>query len=78
MCYDTAQAMVFLLVSMRVVTEPKSLVFLLVSVYCDTTQTMVFLLVSVRCDTAQAFVFILVSLASHSPRFGVLDCVNGL
>ena len=37
MCCDTAQA----------------LVFLLVSVCCDTAQALVFLLVSVCCDTAQ-------------------------
>ena len=36
--------------------------FLLVSVCCDTTQTLVFMLVSVCCDTAQTLVFVLVSL----------------
>ena len=39
-CCDTAQA----------------LVFLLVSIYCDTAQVLVFLLVSIYCDTAQVLV----------------------
>ena len=50
--------LVFLLVSVRCDTA-QALVFLLVSVRCDTANA---LLVSVCCDTAQALVFLLVSV----------------
>ena len=51
--YDTAQAFVFLLVSLCCDTA-QALAFLLVSVCCDTAQASVFLLVSLCCNTAHA------------------------
>ena len=59
-CWDTAQALVFLLVSVCWGTA-QALVFLLFLVCWDTTETLVFLLVSTCWDTAQALVFLLVS-----------------
>ena len=43
------------------VVTAQAWVFLLVSVCCDTAQALVFLLVSVCCDTTQALLFLLVS-----------------
>ena len=57
---DTAQALVFLLVSVCCDTA-EALMFLLVSVCCDTAQVLVLLLVSACCDTAHVLVFLLVS-----------------
>ena len=39
---------------------------------------LMFLLVSVRCDTAQALMFLLVSVCCDSPSLGVLDGVSVL
>ena len=70
-CYDTAQALVFLLVSMWVSLG------VLAAVKCvmTTAQAWVFLLVSVCYDTAQALVFLLVSMWVS---LGVLAAVNVL
>ena len=71
------------------VVTAQALVFLLVSVCCDSTSlgipagvsvtcALVFLLVSVCRDTAQTLVFLLESMCCGSTGLGVLDGVNVL
>ena len=63
----TAQALVFLLVSVCCDTA-QALVLLLVSKCCDTAQALVLLLVSMCCDTAQALVLLLVSVGCDTAQ----------
>ena len=60
-------ALVFLLVSVCCDTA-QALVFLLVSICCETAQALVFLLVSICCETAQALVFLLVSICCETAQ----------
>ena len=60
--------LVFLLVSMPNCDTAQALVFLLVSVCCDTAQALVFLLVSVCCGTARVSVFLLVSVCCDTSK----------
>ena len=66
----------------RVLTQlfsaQQHLVFLLVSVCCDTAQALVFLLVSACCDSTQALVFLLVSVCCDSRSLYVLAGVSVL
>ena len=65
--------------SSTVVLHLQALVFLLVSVCCDTALALVSLLVSVCCDTAQALVSLLVSVCWDTAQaFGVLAGVSVL
>ena len=50
---DTAQALVFLQVSVYYCDKAQALVFLLVSICYDTAHPVVFLLVSVCCDVTK-------------------------
>ena len=84
MCCDTAEALVFLLgvnvlrhsPSLGVRSGVNVLVFVLVSVRCDTAQALVFLLVSVCCDTSQALVFVLMSVCCDTAQALVFVLVS--
>ena len=66
-CCNTAQALVFLLVSVCCDTA-QAMLLLLVSVCCDTAQALMLLLVSVCCDTAQALMLLLVSVCCDTAQ----------
>ena len=75
-CWDTDQAVVFLVVSVSNWDTAQTMVLLVVSVCWDTAQAMVFLVVSACWDTDQAMVFFVSVLGDSASRGVLCQCVG--